>query len=115
MARAIQLEMSHAQMDVSNRQMNAPNRVPLNISSVKTKVTADGAMVNGKIVHVLGTKKGELHAGTDTKIRRHQTVPTKIDRSRDRGAMLHQIVSGILKFYEKLNISRLKENFQFER
>lgn len=49
--------MSHAQMDVSNRLMNAPNRDPSNISSAKTNSIVDGAMASGKIVPVLDTRR----------------------------------------------------------
>lgn len=85
--------MSHAQMAVSNRPMNAPNRDPSNISSVKTNSIVDGAMASGKIVPVLVIRRDVLHAGTDTKIKQPQIAPMKIGRFHANAVMRHLIVS----------------------
>lgn len=92
-ARVIQQGMSHVQMAVPNRLMNAPNRDPSNISSVKTKVIVDGVSASGKIALVPVTRSEESRAGMVIKIKQHRIVPTKIGQFHANAVMRHQIVS----------------------
>jgi hypothetical protein len=97
-ARVTQQGMSHAQMDVSNLSTNAPNRDQLSISSVKTKVIADGALASGRTAHVLVIKRDASLAGMGIKIRRPTIVPMKINQFQGSVAMRHQIVIICRKF-----------------
>jgi hypothetical protein len=104
--------MSHAQMDVSNHQTNAPNRDQLNTSSVKTKIIADGALASGRIARVPAIRRDASLAGMGIRIRRPTIVPMKINQFHASVAMRHQIVIKfhffsfeiILNFLQKLRL-----------
>lgn len=93
MALVTQQEMSHAQMDVSNRPMNAPSHVLLNTNNAKIRVIADGDLVSGRIALALAIKRDASHAGMVIKIRLPTTVPMKTSPFHDNAVMHHQIVS----------------------
>lgn len=95
---AIQRGMLPAQMVTLSRRQNAPISGQSNTSNAKTKTIVDGALENGRIVHVRAIKSAELLVGMDTKIRRQTIVLTTTSRFRDSVAVHRQTVRYMLIF-----------------
>lgn len=96
-------------MDVSNHSTNALNRDQLNISSVKIKVIADGALASGRIVHVPVIKRDASLAGMDIRIKQPTIVRMMINQFHAKDVTRHQIV--IISYKNKKYFKKILYSF----